>query len=312
MTLFNRTRMPLIVAPMFLVSSPELVVATAQAGLIGGLPAPNARTTEILDQWMAQIHNALAPDHLPWLFNMFVHSTYDRFEQELALVKRYKPTLVSTALGSPQRVIDTVKGYGGQVFADVISRDMAKRSVAAGVDGLILVTQGAGGHTGRYHPLALLAEVREFWDGPLGIAGCISRGSDVAAMLVAGADFAVAGTRFIAAKESLASADYVAMMMASNSEDIIESKVVSGVTANWMRASLEQAGIDLSSSGVSKPIDLSGNRADKAWKNVWSAGQGVSTIKEAQHCQEIVDSLHREFIEALHKSSQLSENAKHC
>ena len=154
MNLFKHARMPLIVAPMFLVSSPELVIASAHAGLVGGLPAPNARSVEMLDTWMANIHHALAPERLPWVFNMFVHSTYDRFDQELALVKRYQPSVVSTALGSPTRVIDAVNHYGGWVFADVITIEMAKKSVAAGVDGLILVTQGAGGHTGSLHPLA--------------------------------------------------------------------------------------------------------------------------------------------------------------
>lgn len=296
---FTRHRLPLIVAPMFLVSTPELVIAGAEAGVIAGLPAPNARTTEILNDWMEQIHAALSPDKRPWLFNMFVHSTYDRFERELALVERYQPTVVSTALGSPKHVIEVVKGYGGSVFADVITPEMARKSVAAGVDALILVTQGAGGHTGRYHPLAFLQEVRSFWQGPIGIAGCISTGSDIAAMVMAGADFVVAGTRFIAANESMASDGYVSMMAESTMTDIVESKAVSGVLANWMMPSLIAAGIDPAAGRIDKPIDLSGNRADKAWKNVWSAGQGVGRVGGAQPCSVIVDSLCAEFETAL-------------
>lgn len=296
---FTLHRLPLIVAPMFLVSTPELVVAGAQAGVIAGLPAPNARTTEILDDWMGHIYGALSPHNLPWLFNMFVHSTYDRFERELALVERYQPTVVSTALGSPKHVIEVVKGYGGSVFADVITPEMARKSVAAGVDALILVTQGAGGHTGRYNPLAFLQEVRSFWQGPIGMAGCISTGSDIAAMVMAGADFVVAGTRFIAAEESMASDGYVSMMAESTMTDIVESKAVSGVLANWMMPSLVVAGIDPAAGRVDKPIDLSGNRADKAWKNVWSAGQGVGSVSKGQPCSVIVDTLHAEFQAAL-------------
>lgn len=298
---FTRQRLPLLIAPMFLVSTPELVIAGAEAGVVAGLPAPNARTTEVLDDWMRAIHEALAPTSKPWLFNMFVHSTYDRFEHELALVERYQPTMVSTALGSPKRVIEAVKGYGGSVLADVISPDMAKKSIDAGVDALILVSQGAGGHTGRYNPLAFLQEVRSFWNGPVGIAGCISSGADIAAMMVAGADFVVAGTRFIAATESMASADYVAMMAEATISDIVESKAVSGVLANWMMPSLEAAGIDPTAGRVDKPINLSGNRADKAWKNVWSAGQGVGAVTGAQSCAAIVDSFCLEFQSALNE-----------
>ena len=301
MSVFASQRLPLVVAPMFLVSSPELVIAAARAGVVGGFPGPNARTIDVLEEWMARIHAALAPARLPWLFNMFVHSSYDRFAQELELVKQYQPAMVSTALGSPKRVIETVHGYGGQVYADVVTPEMAKKSIAAGVDALILVTHGAGGHTGRYHPLPFIAEVREFWDGPLGVAGCISRGADAAAMLVAGADFVVAGTRFIAATEGLASEGYRAMLSASHMTDIVESMSVSGVAANWMRASLEQAGISSHNTDEATQIDFSGDAdtPDKAWKDVWSAGQGVGTIKRAEPCADIVEALYAEFTAAL-------------
>ncbi|GGB85114.1 2-nitropropane dioxygenase [Marinobacterium zhoushanense] len=309
MNLFETTRLPLLVAPMFLVSSPDLVVASARAGVVGSLPAANARTVETLDEWMAQVHDDLSGEGLPWLFNMIVHSTYDRFDREIELVRKYQPSIVSTALGSPARVMDVVKGYGGQVFADVITPGMAKKSIAAGVDGLILVTQGAGGHTGRYNPLAFIAEVREFWDGPLGIAGCISRGADIAGMLAAGADFVVSGTRFISAKESFAGDEYKAMLVGSGMDDIIETKAVSGVAANWMKASLERCGISPDASGEGKAIDFSGDisTANKAWKDVWSAGQGVGAIKQVQDCLAIVDEMHVEFVAALQRINQLSE-----
>lgn len=315
MNIFENTRLPLLVAPMFLVSSPELVIASARAGVVGSLPAANARTVETLDQWMAQIHDELGLDGeqgagqtLPWLFNMIVHSSYDRFDAELELVRKYQPSIVSTALGSPARVTETVKAYGGQVFADVITPAMARKSIAAGVDGLILVTQGAGGHTGRFNPLAFIAEVREFWDGPLGIAGCVSRGGDIAAMLVAGADFVVCGTRFISAQESFAGEEYKAMLVSSGLEDIVETKAVSGVNATWMKASLERAGIAPDQAAVDKPIDFSGNisTANKAWKDVWSAGQGVGVTKAVQPVSAIVDGLQQEFVTALQQVTRLT------
>ncbi len=308
MNIFERTRLPLLVAPMFLVSSPELVIASAQAGAVGALPAANARTIETLDEWLAQIHAELQSERLPWLLNMIVHSSYDRFESELELVRRYQPAIVSTALGSPARVTETVKAYGGQVFADVITPAMAKKSIAAGVDGLILVCSGAGGHTGRYNPLAFIREVREFWKGPLGVAGCVSRGEDVLAMQVAGADFVVAGTRFIAARESFASDEYRDMLVASGLEDIVETTAVSGVNATWMRASLEQAGIQPEQGGTAA-IDFSGNisTANKAWKDVWSAGQGVGATHAVASTGQIMDELHAEYAAALRKTKYLSE-----
>ena len=309
MNLFKNTRLPLLVAPMFLVSSPELVIASARSGVIGALPAANARTIDVLDEWMAQIHAELQGDQLPWLLNMIVHSSYDRFDTELELVRRYQPAVVTTALGSPARVTETVKAYGGQVFADVITPSMAKKSIAAGVDGLILVCSGAGGHTGKYNPLAFINAVREFWDGPLGVAGCISRGQDVLATQVAGADFVVAGTRFIAAQESFASEEYRDMLVASGLEDIVETTAVSGVNATWMKASLDKAGILPEQVPTGKPIDFSGNisTANKAWKDVWSAGQGVNVTRGVASASEIIETLHSEYVVALKKMKHLSE-----
>lgn len=309
MNIFERTRLPLLVAPMFLVSSPELVIASARAGVIGAMPAANARTVETLDEWLAQIHAELQGEQLPWLLNMIVHSSYDRFEAELELVRRYQPAIVTTALGSPARVTETVKAYGGQVFADVITPTMAKKSIATGVDGLILVCSGAGGHTGRYNPLAFIHEVREFWDGPLGVAGCVSRGPDVLAMQVAGADFVVAGTRFIAAQESFASDEYRDMLVASGLEDIVETTAVSGVNATWMKASLDKAGIHADQAAGAKTIDFSGNisTANKAWKDVWSAGQGVGATLQAVSARQVVDELHAEYVMAMKGMKHLSE-----
>ena len=299
-------RLPLIVAPMFLVSSPELTIAASRAGVVGSLPAANARTAGDLDQWMGQIHQALNTGQLPWLLNMIVHKTYDRFAAEIELVKRYQPSIVTTALGSPERVLDTVKSYGGKVIADVITPAMARKAAAAGVDGLILVTHGAGGHTGKFNPLAFIAEVREFWDGPLGIAGCISGGRDVLSMLTAGVDFVLSGTRFIVASESMVADGYRDMLISAGMDDVIETRAVSGVMANWMRQSLENAGIDPAADNRSG-VDFSGNivTANKAWKDVWSAGQGVGNIRTKQSAAQIVDSMVAEFRAAASATRQL-------
>jgi len=222
-----------------------------------------------------------------------VHSTYTRFDDELALVERYQPAVVTTALGSPRRVLPTVHGYGGLVLSDVISPSMAKKAVDAGVDGLILVCAGAGGHTGKYSPFPFIAEVREFWDGPVGMAGGVSNGADILAAQALGFDFVLIGTRFIAAQESMASDDYRQMLLASRMEDIVASKSVSGVMANWLAASLEQAGLDEAVKNSEPGIDFSGNIAadNKAWKHIWSAGHGVGQIKNLPTAVELIHEL---------------------
>ncbi|WP_338743891.1 nitronate monooxygenase [Pseudomonas sp. KK18] len=293
--LLNSLRIPVMAAPMFLVSGPDLLKACCRAGVIGSLPAPNARTIEVLESWLlgaCEDFKAAEEEGVelaPWLFNMIVHSTYDRYPAELELVRRFQPPIVSTALGSPKRVTDTVHGYGGQVISDVITPAMARKAVDAGVDGLILVCNGAGGHTGHYNPFAFIAEVREFWDGPLGLAGAISTGRDVHAAQVMGADFAVVGTRFIATTESLVSDDYRDMLAQCSMDDLVPTKAVSGVLANWMKPSLDKAQIDPTTHQVGA-IDFSGNiaSANKAWKDVWSAGHGVGQVKRPMTARQLV------------------------
>lgn len=296
--LFQALPVPVLAAPMFLVSGPQLLTACCRSGVIGSLPAPNARTLAILDEWLTQIQAELqqartaGEQPAPWLFNMIVHSTYDRFADELELLRRYQPPLVSTALGSPRRVLEHVHEYGGSVLADVITPAMARKAADAGVDGLILVCNGAGGHTGQYNPFAFLAEVRQFWSGPLGLAGAISSGRDIHAAQVLGADFVVVGTRFIATRESLVGDDYRQMLAQCSLDDLVPTKAVSGVLANWMKPSLERAGIDPAAENRSA-IDFSGNiaSANKAWKDVWSAGQGVAQVHGSCSTAELVDEL---------------------
>ncbi|WP_447592104.1 NAD(P)H-dependent flavin oxidoreductase [Aquipseudomonas campi] len=300
--LFQALPLPILAAPMFLVSGPDLLTACCKAGIIGSMPAPNARTIEQLEQWLDQIvgerkaAEAQGETLAPWMLNMIVHSTYDRFAAEMELVRRYQPPVVSTALGSPKRVLDEVHAYGGVVIADVITPAMARKAADAGVDGLILVCNGAGGHTGHYNPMAFIAEVRQFWDGPLGLAGAVSNGRDVHAAQVLGCDFAVVGTRLVAAQESLVGDDYRQMLVECSMDDLVATKAVSGVLANWMKPSLERAGIDPEAQN-SASVDFSGNiaSANKAWKHVWSAGQGVGQIGRSYSVAELVEELRTDY-----------------
>lgn len=300
---------PVLAAPMFLVSGPRLLVACCRAGIVGSLPAPNARTLDGLDRWLAQIADELDSARAAgesvahWLLNMIVHSSYDRFAGELELVRRYRPPLVSTALGSPARVLDEVHGYGGLVLADVTTPALARKAIAAGVDGLILVCHGAGGHTGSYNPFAFVAEVRRFWNGPLGLAGAVSSGRDIHAAQVLGCDFSVVGTRLIATAESLAEDAYRQMLVDCSMDDLVASKAVSGVLANWLRPSLERAGIDPAGEGKAG-IDFSGDiaSANKAWKHVWSAGQGVGQIERSASVAALVEELRQGYRASLERA----------
>lgn len=302
--LLEDSALPLLAAPMFLVSSPELVVACAQAGIFGSYPAANARDVATLRDWMERTREGVrqARGDAAWALNMIVHSSYDRFGAELDLVREFQPRLVSTALGSPKRVLDVVHGYGGVVMADVTTPTLARKAADAGADVLILVTNGAGGHTGAYHPFALLAEVRRFWQGPLGLAGAISQGADIRAAQLLGADFVLAGTRFIATQESLASPAYREMLVNSSLEDLVATKAVSGVLANWLKPSLHAAGLSDSAALQSEhKIDFSGDiaTAPKAWKTVWSAGHGVGAINAVNGVADVVLEMRQQYIACL-------------
>lgn len=304
-------RLPAIVAPMFLISGPDLVIAAGKAGLIGCFPAPNARRIEDLAEWLPRIDRELsaAGRKGQWAINMIVHPSYDRFEEELALVEEYKPKFVVTALGSPTRVLDRVHGFGGKVFADVITPEHAKKAVDAGADGLILVCSGAGGHTGRYSPLAFIDEVRQYWDGPLIVGGAVQNAKSMMAMLTLGADFAYMGTRFIGCPESLVVDDYRDMLVRAGMADIVTTAAVSGVSGNWLRESLERVGFDFSQVDAKGKIDFSNIQDDnKAWKDTWGAGQGVGATRKIQTVQEIVDELVLEFEAIKTKQQELMKN----
>lgn len=290
--------LPAIGAPMFLISGPDMVVAQAKAGMIGSFPTPNARTPEILDQWMRQISLALesAGNAAAWAANLVVHPSNDRLPADLECVIRHKPSLVITALGSPTRVIDSVHGYGGLVFADVNSVSFARKAAAAGVDGLVLVASGAGGHTGQTAGFAFVEEVRQFWDGPIVLGGAISTGHAIRAAEVLGADLAYVGTALIACEESMAERAYKEMVIGAGAEDIVPSRGITGVTANWLRDSLIAAGHDPKNMAEDKKPNFDNAQDDaKAWKNVWSAGQGVGAVQAIEPMAKIVARLKQEY-----------------
>ena len=299
----SNTRLPLIAAPMFLVSGPDLVIACCQAGIIGSFPVTNARPIGQLEDWMQQIEKTLreakqenpSAKIAPWALNMIMHKSYSRFAEEVALVKKYQPKIVITALGSPERIVDVVHDYGGMVLADVNSVSFARKAAKTGVDGLILVAAGAGGHTGKMTGFAFVDAVREFWDGYIALAGGISTGQGIRAAQALGADLAYMGTRFISTPESLAVTAYQEMVLNVTAKDLILTDAITGVPAWFMRPSLENAGYDIKNLRPKK-IDFNDAGAEsKAWRDVWSAGQGVGVITKKNTVKEIVEQLRAEY-----------------
>lgn len=290
-------RAPVIVAPMFLVSGPQLVIESCRAGLLGSFPTQNARTLDDLAGWLTEIRAGLAdlPDP-QWAVSMIVHRSYDRFERELELIAEHRPNLVVTALGSPQRVIDTVRGYGGAVFADVMSVEHALKAADAGADGLVLVCHGAGGHTGRLSPFAFVDEVRGFFDGPLVVGGAISTGRGVCAAKVLGADLAYMGTRFIACPETMVDERYREMLVRAGAEDVTATAAVTGVPCSWLTESLGDAGYTDRQLATTAGIDFSDVHGEhKPWKDIFGAGQGVGRIDRVATVAEVADQVVEEY-----------------
>ena len=291
----DKLRLPVIVAPMFLVSDPNLVIASSNAGLIGSFPGPNARTTEELENWMQQINGSTSN---PWAFNMIAHRTYDRFEDELELIKKFQPEIVITALGSPERVIEIVHSYGGKVIADVNNINFARRCAEMNVDGMALICHGAGGHTGHLSPFSFTAYVREFFDGLIVLAGSISTGNHIKAAKFLNADLCYMGTRFISAKESNAVDEYKSMLINSNYEDLRLTNLFTGADAYYLKDSIIRNNLDPDNLESNHDgFNVSGSQEKiKAWKNIWSAGQGVGLIKKIESVESIVKELEAEFL----------------
>ena len=280
---------------MFLVSGPDLVVETCNAGVIGTFPSLNQRTTEGYREWLHEIKARLNPDAAAFGVNHIVHPTNPRLMADMMVSVEEKVPLIITSLGAVRDVVEAVHGYGGVVFHDIANVRHARKAAESGVDGLILVANGAGGHAGVVNPFALVEEVRSFYDGTIILSGCLSTGSDVAAAIMMGADFAYMGTRFISTTESMAQAEYKQMIVESGASDITYTPAVSGIPANFLTPSLIANGIDPKSLPEHK-LDMA--EEAKAWKTVWSAGQGSAGVRDVLPTAELVHRLTDEFAQA--------------
>ena len=305
--LHAQMRLPVICAPMFIVSNPKLVIAQCMAGVVGSVPALNARPQSTLDEWLAEItetlgqHRAQAPDQkiAPFAINQIIHQSNDRLAADLASCAKYKVPLIITSLRAPGEVVDAVHGWGGKVLHDVTTVRHAEKALEAGVDGLILVCNGAGGHAGTLSPFALLAEVRRFYDGPIALSGAITTGEVVLAARAMGADFAYMGTRFIASEEANAAPAYKDMIVASAASDILYTPYFTGIPGNYLKGSITASGLDpdhLPSADVG--VGFGADRI-KPWKDVWGAGQGVGGVQHVATVAQIVATLHEEYAKAL-------------
>ncbi len=308
-------RVPVVAAPMFLISGPDLVIAACRAGIVGAFPTVNARTVEELDEWMSRIVETLAEEARarpaavvgPWAANLITHSTNTRLQQDLELVERYQPPIVITALGSPKPAIDLVHSYGGIVIADVVNLRLAAKAVAAGADGLACVSAGAGGHTGFISPFAFVSAVRELTDGLVIVGGGIADGRGVAGAITAGADLVYMGTRFIATQESRAVDDYKRMIVESGVDDLLVSAAITGTPASWLKPSLRRVGYDPEQMPDKPERNYDSSRQGaKRWKDVWSAGQGVGAVRSIEPVGAVVDTLAREYVDALDRAASIA------
>lgn len=291
--------LPVIGAPMFIVSTPALVIAQCKAGIIGAFPALNARPAEKLDEWLTTIETALAAtaQAAAYAVNLIVHPSNERLEADLAQCVAHRVPLVITSLGKPSAIVAAVHGYGGLVFHDVTTVRHAEKALEAGVDGLILVAAGAGGHGGTLSPFALVAEVRRFYDGPLAVAGAITQGRQILAVEALGADFAYIGTRFIATQEANASDAYKQAILAAHAEDIVYTPYFTGVPGNYLKSSILAAGLDPAAlpSGHGPKLEFTrATEGAKAWRDIWGAGQGVGGIDDIPTTTALIVRLNNE------------------
>ncbi|HMI73478.1 MAG TPA: nitronate monooxygenase family protein [Steroidobacteraceae bacterium] len=306
----DRLRLPVIGAPMFIVSTPRLVLAQCKAGIVGAFPALNARPASQLDEWLAQINEELAAFQranpqakvAPYAVNQIVHSSNNRLEEDVALCVKHKVPIVITSLRPPSEVVAAVHGYGGIVFHDVINMRHAEKAAAQGVDGIIAVCAGAGGHAGVLSPFALVKQIREVYPGTIILSGAMSSGADVLAARTLGADLAYFGTRFIATEEGNAPPEYKQMLIDSGAEDIVYTSLFSGINGNYLRGSVAHAGLDpdhLPEADKTKMnFGTGGNTAAKAWRDIWSAGQSVSGIHDIEAVDALVARMEREYAAA--------------
>jgi nitronate monooxygenase len=298
---------PVIASPLFIISNPKLVIAQCIAGVVGSMPALNARPASQLDEWLAEISETLAaynkanPDRpaAPFAINQIVHKSNDRLEHDMAMCVKYKVPIIITSLGAREEINQAAHSYGGVVLHDIINNKFAHKAIEKGADGLVAVAAGAGGHAGVKSPFALVQEIRQWFDGPLALSGSIASGSAILASLAMGADFAYIGSAFIATDEARAAEEYKQCIVDSNSDDIIYSNLFTGVHGNYLAPSVRNAGMDPDNLPESDPskMDFGGDKS-KAWKDIWGCGQGIGAINKVQFTADLVAQFKREFAEA--------------
>jgi nitronate monooxygenase len=313
--------LPVIGAPLFIISNPKLVIEQCKAGIVGAMPALNARPASQLDEWLHEItetlaaHNRSHPNHpaAPFAINQIVHKSNDRLEHDMAMVAKYKVPVIITSLGARTDVNDAIHGYGGVVLHDIINNTFAHKAVEKGADGLIAVAAGAGGHAGIKSPFALVQEIRQWFKGPLALSGSIATGGGVLAVQAMGADFAYIGSAFIATNEARASDAYKQAIVDGSSDDIVYSSLFTGVHGNYLKPSIRAAGLDPDklADGDVKTMNFAGGEGSKskAWKDIWGCGQGIGAVTEVTSAASLVARLKREYGEAQRRLLPLAEAA---
>mgnify|MGYP000574872945 CR=1 FL=1 len=313
-SLQERLRLPAVASPMFIVSNPDLVIAQCKAGIVGSFPALNARPAEELEVWLKRITeeldawNQANPDQpaAPFAVNQIVHKSNNRLEHDLEMCVKYKVPIVITSLGARVDVNEAIHSYGGLVFHDIINNFFAKKAIEKGADGLIAVAAGAGGHAGTQSPFALVQEIREWFDGPVLLSGSIAKGDSILAAQAMGADLAYIGSAFIATDEANADQRYKQSIVDSSASDIIYSNLFTGVHGNYLRSSIEDAGLDPDDLPESDPSKMDfGDGSSKAWKDIWGSGQGIGAIKKVGPASDLIDRLKQEYSSARQRMEQL-------
>lgn len=295
--LTSRLQLPAISAPMFIVSQPDLVMAQCRSGIVGSFPSLNARGDGVFEQWLQQLNAELTDNDAPFAVNLIVHRSNARLQEDLELCVKYKVPLVICSLGAREEVNDAIHSYGGMVLHDVINDKFARKAVEKGADGVVAVAAGAGGHAGTISPFALVSEIREWFDGPLALSGSIANGQSILAAQAMGADVGYIGSAFIATEEAVAVPEYKQMIVDSRSEDIVYSNLFTGVHGNYLRGSIERAGMDPDKLPESDPsaMDFGGS---KAWKDIWGSGQGVGSVDAVVPAADLIARFKREYAAA--------------
>lgn len=295
--LTSRLQLPAISAPMFIVSQPDLVMAQCRSGIVGSFPSLNARGDGVFEQWLQQLNAELTDNDAPFAVNLIVHRSNARLQEDLELCVKYKVPLVICSLGAREEVNDAIHSYGGMVLHDVINDKFARKAVEKGADGVVAVAAGAGGHAGTVSPFALVSEIREWFDGPLALSGSIANGQSILAAQAMGADVGYIGSAFIATEEAVAVPEYKQMIVDSRSEDIVYSNLFTGVHGNYLRGSIERAGMDPDKLPESDPsaMDFGGS---KAWKDIWGSGQGVGSVDAVVPAADLIARFKREYTAA--------------